>query len=263
MIIMESNGKIEYLQYLKKGGKSGIYIKPSHRGRLTELKKRTGKTEAELYNDGNPAHKKMVTFARNSRKWKHQEGGLIYNPFVQTESGYNESQEQQSISDFIMDSSLSSFPIESVKPWTWNEEFTTYNKPHYEQVVPKGVTEFKNDKIDVGNMRELLDKFEEAGISVRVTSGVENRKTKSGKVSKHAVADAIDITPIKGETYEQLAEKIRTNPELLAYMRENGIGIIDETDPLMKIKTSATGDHWHISRGGEKLALWGFNKLFS
>lgn len=31
----------------KKGG--GIHIKPSHRGRLTELKKRTGKSEAELY----------------------------------------------------------------------------------------------------------------------------------------------------------------------------------------------------------------------
>lgn len=48
-----------------------IYIKPSHRGRLTELKARTGKSEAELYNDGNPAHKKMVVFARNARKWKH------------------------------------------------------------------------------------------------------------------------------------------------------------------------------------------------
>ena len=54
-----------------KDGKSPIYIKPSHRGRLTALKKRTGKSESELYNDGNPAHKKMVVFARNARKWKH------------------------------------------------------------------------------------------------------------------------------------------------------------------------------------------------
>lgn len=53
-----------------------IHIKPSHRGRLTELKERTGKTEAELYNDGNPAHKRMVVFARNSRKW-HGDGGLL------------------------------------------------------------------------------------------------------------------------------------------------------------------------------------------
>lgn len=61
--------------YYAEGGK--IHIKPSHRGRLTELKKRTGKSEDELYSDGNPAHKKMVVFARNARKWKHSDGGLI------------------------------------------------------------------------------------------------------------------------------------------------------------------------------------------
>ena len=54
-----------------KDGKSPIYIKPQNRGKLTRLKKRTGKSESELYNDGNPAHKKMVVFARNARKWKH------------------------------------------------------------------------------------------------------------------------------------------------------------------------------------------------
>ena len=58
-----------------------IHIKPSHRGRLTELKARTGKSEAELYNDGNPAHRKMVVFARNARKWKHGDGGLLKNYF--------------------------------------------------------------------------------------------------------------------------------------------------------------------------------------
>lgn len=64
-----------FLRDYKSGGK--IHIKPSHRGRLTELKKRTGKSEAELYNDGNPAHKKMVVFARNARKWKHDDGGFM------------------------------------------------------------------------------------------------------------------------------------------------------------------------------------------
>ena len=49
-----------------------IKIKKSHEGKLTDLKKRTGKTESEIYNDGNPAHKKMVTFARNARKWNHK-----------------------------------------------------------------------------------------------------------------------------------------------------------------------------------------------
>lgn len=54
---------------LKSGG--SIYIKPSYRGRLTELKSRTRKSETEPYNDGNSAHKKMVVFARHARKWKH------------------------------------------------------------------------------------------------------------------------------------------------------------------------------------------------
>lgn len=52
-------------------GKSGIHIKPENRGKLTRLKKRTGKTEAELWKEGNPAVRKMITFARNARKWKH------------------------------------------------------------------------------------------------------------------------------------------------------------------------------------------------
>lgn len=53
------------------GKDSGIYIKPSHRGRLTALKKRTGKSEAELYRTGGPDVRKMITFARNARKWHH------------------------------------------------------------------------------------------------------------------------------------------------------------------------------------------------
>ena len=60
---------IETLLSEYKDGKSPIHIK--HPGRLTRLKARTGKSESELYNDGNPAHKKMVVFARNARKWKH------------------------------------------------------------------------------------------------------------------------------------------------------------------------------------------------
>ena len=62
-------------QYAK-GGR--IHIKPSHRGRLTELKKRTGKTEAELYRTGSPAVRKMITFARSARKWKHADGGHLF-----------------------------------------------------------------------------------------------------------------------------------------------------------------------------------------
>lgn len=47
-----------------------IHIKKENRGKLTALKKRTGKTEAELWKTGSKATRKMITFARNSRKWK-------------------------------------------------------------------------------------------------------------------------------------------------------------------------------------------------
>ena len=53
-------------------GKSGIHIKPENRGKLTRLKKRTGKSESELWKEGNPAVRKMIIFARNARKWKHK-----------------------------------------------------------------------------------------------------------------------------------------------------------------------------------------------
>ena len=70
-----SLGNLAFANGYASGGK--IHIKKSHQGRLTKLKKRTGKTEAELYNDGNPAHKKMVVFARNARKWKKAYGGFL------------------------------------------------------------------------------------------------------------------------------------------------------------------------------------------
>ena len=57
------------INLLKKGGK--IRIKPENRGKLTRLKKRTGKSEAELWKTGDKATRKMITFARNARKWKH------------------------------------------------------------------------------------------------------------------------------------------------------------------------------------------------
>ena len=78
---------VEMAREYAKGG--GIHIKPSHRGRLTELKKRTGKTEAELYRTGGPAVRKMITFARSARKWKHGLGGNLLGPggYVRDKNG--------------------------------------------------------------------------------------------------------------------------------------------------------------------------------
>ena len=55
----------------------GIYINPKNRGKFNALKKRTGKTTAQLTHSSNPLTRKRAIFAQNARKWKHDEGGLI------------------------------------------------------------------------------------------------------------------------------------------------------------------------------------------
>lgn len=52
-------------------GKSPIHIKPANRGKLTRLKKRTGKSASWFKAHGTPAQKKMAIFELNSRHWKH------------------------------------------------------------------------------------------------------------------------------------------------------------------------------------------------
>lgn len=73
LIVTQDQDYQEEPNEYKKGG--SIHIK--HPGRLTALKKRTGKTEAELWSTGSKAVRKMITFARNARKWKHQDGGYL------------------------------------------------------------------------------------------------------------------------------------------------------------------------------------------
>jgi hypothetical protein len=51
--------------------KSVIHIKESHKGRFTAIKKKTGKTTAELKHSKSPAVRKMATFAANAAKWHH------------------------------------------------------------------------------------------------------------------------------------------------------------------------------------------------
>ena len=163
---------------------------------------------------------------------------------------------------------------------------TTYNKPVQETVQAKTVsrtvrsnpttsitispTSKKSEKgtitlngIDVGNMKHVLDKLVDAGISIKVTSGKREagKAGKAGSKSYHITGNAVDIVPGKGETFESMREKIKNNPELLKYFRDNKIGIIDETtEETMKL-TGATGAHWHI--GPDRLALSGFETMFA
>lgn len=64
---------------------------------------------------------------------------------------------------------------------------TDLNDPAYQRTPTQSSTVshiFKDSSIDVGNMQELLDKFAEAGISLRITSGYRpGARTSSGKQS--------------------------------------------------------------------------------
>lgn len=67
---MENNDKVEYLQYLKKGGKSGIHIKESQKGSFTRYC--NGKVTNECIRRGknspDPKIRKKATFAANVRR---------------------------------------------------------------------------------------------------------------------------------------------------------------------------------------------------
>ena len=93
-------------------------------------------------------------------------------------------------------------------------------------------------------MQGLLDAFANAGISLRITSGTRSgATTKQGKISNHAIGRALDITPVEGQTFEDLAQQIRNSPELVKYMRDHGYGILDETTPEALSRTGGTGAH--------------------
>lgn len=68
MHVGESDPRISHKTF-KSGG--SIYIKPSHRGRFTALKERTGHSATWFKENGTPAQKKMAIFALNAAKWKH------------------------------------------------------------------------------------------------------------------------------------------------------------------------------------------------
>jgi hypothetical protein len=55
--------------------KSGIHINPANKGKFNALKKRTGKTTAQLKHSSNPLTRKRATFAANAKKWHHKKKG--------------------------------------------------------------------------------------------------------------------------------------------------------------------------------------------
>jgi len=76
LVNMKRLGGIMY----KKGGKSGIHIKPENRGKFTEYcgGEVTEKCIQKGKNSSDPAVRKRATFAKNARSWGKNKGGILY-----------------------------------------------------------------------------------------------------------------------------------------------------------------------------------------
>ena len=117
-------------------------------------------------------------------------------------------------------------------------------------------------KTNYDNEISFEDLLKQEGVHARITSGYrENSKTSSGKTSHHATkGGAYDIVPTDGD-FENLRREIYGNPRIIAWMKNKGWGILEETNPEIKRKTGATGDHWHF--GPDKIAVQQFNQNLS
>lgn len=217
---------------------------------------------------------------------KNQRGGLVYTPFLRAQNSNKTKEEDIDLSDFLDTSA--SYPVEPVqiyKPSIEESQESINNQPvkqgtveyadsiptsnptstqsFHEETTPsivRGTIEFKHNDIDVGNMQELIDLMSEEGISFRITSGSRaGAKTKSGKLSHHGSGNALDITPIKGQTWDDLLSQMRCSKRFIDYMDSHGLGILDERSKEMQKKTGATGEHFHI--GPDQIARTQFKYL--
>lgn len=114
--------------------------------------------------------------------------------------------------------------------------------------------------INVGNMQALLDEAAKHNIYFRITSGLrEGATTSNGSRSWHALGEAIDVTPIEGQTWDELRQQVQNSPEFVKWMQSKGYGILDETTKDMLARTGGSGAHWHI--GKDKSALEGLKQF--
>ena len=207
----------------------------------------------------------MTNFAKHGGVIKGKQG-LVYTPFIYDLPKSNDDLYGWSNNQW-------SFPIESVRvtnPYTKSEttEEQTTSQPsapeHIEAPVQQEVTtptvtptvtpgniKIRSNHPDTGKMKNFLDFIQSKGVSLIVTSGTRpNSTTKSGHKSRHSIGEAIDVAPIDGN-FDKLLEALK-NPDIVKYMKDNRIRILNETSKYVMGLTGATGPHLHISINGER-----------
>lgn len=111
MLLPKWSQRLSELISYKSGGK--IHIKKENRGKFTDYC--GGKVTEECIQRGkhssSAAIRKRATFAANARRWKHQDGGMIYTPFISYQAKLVNDREQGINSTFEQNS----FPVEPVK----------------------------------------------------------------------------------------------------------------------------------------------------
>lgn len=101
----------------------------------------------------------------------------------------------------------------------------------------------KTNKLDK-KILDFVKMVEESGLSgySGPESGYSKRNTKSGRLSRHAQNQALDMIFDDKDAYE----KILANPKLTQYLVDNGLTAINEYDPTVAKKTGANVGHLHI-----------------
>ena len=153
-------------QYYKSGG---IHIKESHRGRLTRLKERTGKSEEELYRTGDESVRKMITFARNARKWKHADGGDVP-PFKSFDDWYRSIYHNANdTTDYNLRRAYELAPIGELEAWRsdpdknhlhtgyWNGDVYEFMKSKNHPTVGNELDWYNSPDADDFRSRYMLD----------------------------------------------------------------------------------------------------------
>lgn len=135
-------------------------------------------------------------------------------------------------------------------PHVVSEEITTLRKDQPSMITPSVRAQHvvkKGVQLSDAN-KKLLEAASILGVPLRVTSGIRPEAiTKSGKPSRHASGDAIDITPIPGQTWDDLRNLIKTSG-FGEWLRKNGYKVIEEITPEDQKKYGASGPNIHIGK---------------
>lgn len=125
------------------------------------------------------------------------------------------------------------------------------NRSNYEATT---TSKSSNDSISDDISFEELIKQEK--LPVKITSSFRKSAGNHGRRDSKGNSMAYDIIPLNGD-FEDLFNKIYTNPRIVNWLKNRNWGILEEITPDVMHRTKATGKHLHI--GPDSWAIQMFN----